>query len=81
MLSEPVHVPDVPVSGLSHVEDMGDGQYRLTFYTVRQSLYGGMEYTVEARLIATVPAIMKGVQTCMMALGRRCCGAVFDKPH
>ncbi|WP_159585960.1 hypothetical protein [Chelativorans xinjiangense] len=75
MLSEPVNVPDTYVSGLSHVEDMGDGMYRLTFYATRESIYGGMEHTIEVRLVATLPAILAGMKTCMTAVGYRCCGA------
>lgn len=76
MLSEPVAVQDTYVSGLSHIEDLGDGNYRLTFYTTRQSTYGGTEHNVEVRLVATLPTIIAGIRTCLMTLGHRCCGAV-----
>lgn len=74
MLSEPVAVEEVYVSGLAHVEDMGDGNYRLTFFQRRQSLYGGVENVVACRMVATPQAMLDGVKTVMGALGRRCCG-------
>lgn len=77
LLSEPVHVPDTNVAGLAHVEDMGDGQYRLTFFSKRLSPYGGYDYPIEVRMIATYPVILSGVVTVMTALGKGFCEAVF----
>ena len=75
MLSDPSIVPDTYASGLSHVEDLGDGNWRLTFYARQHSTHGGEEYVVVCRLIGTTQSILSGVKTLMQALGRRCCGA------
>lgn len=79
MLSEPVVVPDIYVSGLAAVEDMGDGNWRLTCYAKQQSLYGGVEYVVVSRVITTMPAMLEGVRQVMVASGRKCCGAMRER--
>lgn len=71
-LSEPVAVGDIYVSGLHHVEDMGDGNYRLIFFTNQ-----GEDHNVTCKLIATLPAILCGVKLLMRSLGYCCCGAVL----
>lgn len=81
MLSEPVIVPDIYASGLSHMEDAGDGNWRLVFYARQQSPYGGEDYVIVCRMIAPTSAILEGVKTVMTCLGRRCCGAVRDMVH
>lgn len=81
MLSEPVIVPDIYVSGLAAVEDMGDGNWRLTCYTRQRSIYGGYDYVVASRVVTTLPAMLDGVRQVMMASGRRCCGAVKELVH
>lgn len=75
MLSEPVVVDDTYCSGLSHMEAAGDGNWRLTFYKRQQSIYGGDEFIVVCRLIAPTSAVLDGVKTVMVALGKQCCGA------
>lgn len=75
MLSEPTIIPDIYASGLSHVENLGDGTYRLTFFAKQESIYGGEEYVVVCRLIGTTSSILGGIKTLMRALGTSCCGA------
>lgn len=75
MLVEPVIIPDIYASGLSHIENLGDGTWRLTFFARQLSIHGGEEYVVVCRLVATTPAILDGVKSVMIALGRKCCGA------
>lgn len=79
MLTEPVVVPDIYVSGLAAVEDMGDGNFRLTCYTRQVSIYGGYEYVVASRVITTMPAMLDGVRQVMIASGKRCCGALSGR--
>lgn len=75
LLSEPTIIPDTYASGLSHIEDLGDGMWRLTFFAKQESIYGGTEYVVVCRLIGTTQSMLNGVKTIMQSLGRRCCGA------
>ncbi len=75
-LSEPVIVPDIYVSGLAAVEDMGDGNWRLTCYTRQRSPHGGYDYIVASRVVTTLPAMLDGVRQVMWATGQTCCGAV-----
>lgn len=74
LLSEPAVVQDTYASGLSHVEDIGDGMWRLVFYSRQQSVYGGEEYVVVSRLICTTQSMLIGIKTAMEAIGQRCCG-------
>ena len=79
LLSEPVVVPDIFVSGLSHLEDMGDGNWRLVMYSRQKSPYGGEDFVVVAKLVAPTRAILDGVRTALMALGCKCCGAMAKR--
>lgn len=80
-LTEPVVLDDVYVSGLAHIEDIGDGNYRLLFYKKQRSLYGGDEAVIVCRMVATPQAMLQGVKMVMKALGKRCCGAVSGLVH
>lgn len=74
LLSEPVVVQDTYASGLSHVEDIGDGNYRFTFYTRLRSTYGGDENNIVARLVLPASAVHAALKTTMRELGMKCCG-------
>lgn len=74
LLAEPVVVPDVYVSGLSHIEDV-DGNMRFTFYTTRQAAHGGNDYLVEARIIMSRQAVWAAVKYTLLQLGAECLGA------
>lgn len=75
MLSEPVAIPDVYASSLSHVEDLGDGNYRFTFCVRQLSTYGGDEHVIVTRLIMPGSAVYAAMQQTMKAMGHACCGA------
>lgn len=75
LMSEPVAVHDVYVSGLGHIEELEEGgDMRFTFYVRRASPHGGTEYTVEARLIMSRQAVWEAVKATLLRLGIRCVG-------
>ena len=75
LLSEPVVIPDTYSSGLSHIEDVGDGNLRFTFVVRQRSTYGGDEHNIVARLVLPRSAVHLALKTTMQALGMKCCGA------
>lgn len=73
--TELIAVPDTYVSGLAEVEDMQDGNYRLTFFTRRKSLgYGITENEINERIVMPVSAAILLVRAIMRAGGIQCCG-------
>lgn len=68
-LSEPFAIQDVYASGLSHVEDLGDGNYRFTFYTRQASIYGRADAVVVCRLIMPINAVHDGVRETLLVTG------------
>lgn len=81
MLSEPIVVPDTFVSGLSHLEDLGDGNWRLVMFTKNQSPYGGEDFVIVAKLIMPASAIIKSIGTTKDALHYRCSCGVARMSH
>lgn len=75
LLSEPVVVQDTYASGLSHVEECGDGNYRFTFFVRQRSTYGGDENNIVARIVLPASAVHAAIKTTMRELGIKCCGA------
>jgi hypothetical protein len=67
-LSEPGVVPDVFVSGLGAVEDLGGGCFRFTFYA-RHKDKDGEEMIVVAKLIAPMEAIPPAIIMAGRAIG------------
>lgn len=55
-LLETFAVPDVFVSGLGNVENIGGGCYRFTFFTT-QDISGSAEMVISARIIMSVEAL------------------------
>lgn len=80
LLTEPVMVEDIFVSGLAYVEDLEDGTYRLVFFAKQRGPHGD-ENIVKCRLVGTAPAMISGVKTVMTALGKHCCGAMHVMMH
>lgn len=81
MLIEPVPVPDVYVSGLSHIED-ADGNMRFTFFATRIAVVGdGLEYTVEARLVLSRQVVWQAVKATLRYLGVRCLDATCPQRY
>lgn len=61
LLSEPAIVPDTFCSGLAEVEDLGDGNVRLTYFSKQRSFndYAGTdEHVIVARLVLPMSAII-----------------------
>lgn len=73
--TELVAVPDTYASGLAEAEDMGDGNFRLTFFARKKSLgFGIAENEIVERLIIPASAAVLMVRAIMQASGIRCCG-------
>jgi hypothetical protein len=75
-LSEPAIVPDTFCSDVYEVEDLGEGNYRITFFTTQRSTYDGQgsEHVVVSRLVLTTSAALRVAQRIMQATGVQCCG-------
>jgi hypothetical protein len=64
-LTEPIAIQDVFASGLAEAEDLGDGNYRFTFYARQKSIHdyaGAIEYVVVARIILPTMAVFSAMQ-------------------
>ncbi len=75
LLTEHAVIQDTFVSGLSHVEDLGEGTRRFVFYSRQASTYGGDEFVIVARIVMTETALMAALATTMKHCGYACCGA------
>jgi len=82
-LTEPLIVQDIFASGLADVENLGDGNWRFTFYSQQRSSYDGAstDNVVVCRIVGSTSAALEAVRTIMLALGHRCCGAVRERLH
>lgn len=72
ILSEPAIVPEVYCSGLADAEDMGDGNFRFTFYSRQKSLHdyaGTFDLIIVARIIMPLAAVHAGMQMTMSVAG------------
>lgn len=67
-LVEPVPVPDIFVSGLAQVEDIGGGCLRFTFFC-RRHAGTGEEVLVAAKLIAPIEAVPPAIMLAARAIG------------
>jgi hypothetical protein len=76
-LIEPAIVPDVFISGLADAEDLGDGNWRWTFYARQKSIdyAGAVELVVVARIILPHSAVIQSIRKTMQSMGVSCCGA------
>lgn len=78
MFVEPAMVPDVYVSDLAQVEDLGEGNLRFTFSTRQKSMHdyaGETENVIVSRLIMPLPTLYALRQHMMTMLGTCACGA------
>lgn len=69
-LTEHVSVPDIFVSGLARIEDVGGGNLRFTFYAYQESVIFSdrrREKVVVARLIMPASEVGKAAQAAQMA--------------
>jgi len=60
LLIEPAIVPDIFVSELALIEDLGDGNIRFVYSTRQKSTHdysGTIEHVIVARLILPLPAV------------------------
>ena len=74
LLVEPAIISDIYCSGLAEVEDLGDGNYRFTLYSKQksfQSVEGGSDYVIVARLIMPSLAVLHGVELTVKAMGMK----------
>lgn len=67
-LSDPGMVPDIFVSGLAEIEDVGGGCFRFTFFTKHKDR-DGEEMMVAARLIAPMEAVPPALFMAARAIG------------
>jgi hypothetical protein len=67
-LTEPGVVPDIFVSGLGEVEDLGGGCFRFTFFA-RHHGEAGEEMLVVAKLIAPMEAVPPALFMAAKAIG------------
>lgn len=77
-MSEPVIVPDVFVSGLGEVEDLGGGCYRFTFF-VKQHMDGAEETVIVAKLIAPTGAVPPALFLAARAIGFSLSGSFLPR--
>lgn len=76
--TEPIAVPDIFVTSLSEVEDLGGGCFRFTFCCNQRSIHGGqMERVVVARLVATADAVPAALFTAAKGIGMSLCSSVI----
>jgi hypothetical protein len=66
---EPAIVPDVYCSGRFPPEDLGNGDFRYTFYVKQRSISGEEEHVIVARLIIPAAVIFQCLPDTMKALG------------
>lgn len=68
--TELIAVPDTFASGLAEAEDLGDGNFRFTFYARRKSLgFGMVENEIVARLIMPSSAVLCGIRSTLEQMG------------
>jgi hypothetical protein len=72
--TEHVCIPDTFVSGLAEVEDLGEGNYRFTFFARRKPMgyHGAVECEIVARLILPASAVQAAMRMTEGVMGR--CG-------
>lgn len=74
-LVEPFAVPDIHVSGIADIEDMGDGNYRFVLYTKKRH-----ERIVVASLVLTEGAVMRCILQSAQAIGVSIAAAIETMP-
>lgn len=67
-LIEQAHVPDIFVSGLGEVEDLGGGCYRFIFFA-KQTIGGREETVVVAKLVAPAHAVPPAILLAAKSIG------------
>lgn len=73
---EPAIVQDTYCSGRFPPEDLGNGDFRYTFYVKQRSITGEEEHVIVARLILPSIVIFQCLPETMKALGISCCGEI-----
>lgn len=73
-LTEPVVIPDIYVSDLADVEELGNMNYRFTFTTRQRSTYDGLsiENVIVCRLVLPATAVIAAMNATKGALNLRC---------
>lgn len=63
-------IPDIFVSGLASAEEIGDGNFRFTFYVNHRSVHDGtLEREIVCRIIMPSNAAQEGCRKSMESLG------------
>lgn len=75
-LVEPFAVPDITVSGIADIEDMGDGNFRFILYARRRQ-----ERIVVASLVMTEAVVMRCIMHSARAIGVSLAAAVGTLPR
>ena len=66
---EPVFVPDTFVTGLHQVENLGDGNFRFTFFVKQDN-----SRICAARLVLSLMAVAHAACWALREIGYGCCG-------
>lgn len=76
VLIEPVAVPDVFVSGLSHIEQLEGGNLRFVCYISTPMPNGEREYAIAAKIVIPVESVPDAIQKAMEAAAGNVAGKV-----
>lgn len=68
-LVEPAVVQDIYASGMSSAEDIGDGNYRFTFYCNQRNISGDMERIIVSRLVLPGASAREAAMNALTMLG------------
>lgn len=72
-LVEPAIVPDIYVSRLHDVEEIGDRVFRFTFVTVQRNISdGSAEDVLTLRVVISASAVLHASKWALRAIGYRC---------
>jgi len=84
LLIEPAIVPDIFVSGVAEPEDLGDGNFRFTFFTRQKSFHDYANVTegvIVARLVMPFSAVLLAHRLSGRNLGLICCAEMSRAAH
>lgn len=74
-MSEPVSIPDVFVSELALIEDLGDGNIRFTYSTKQKPPHDSAandDHVIVARLVLSLPAVLTARERMTQLFGCYC---------
>lgn len=68
-LVEPLFVQDIYASGMASAEDIGDGNYRFTFFCNQRNISGDMERVIVSRLVLPGSSAREAAKEALTLLG------------